>query len=162
MNVEKIILSDHEKNILKMMAKLADKGYSEVGHEDLARLLKDENPQVFNYYVRTVVKKGLLRYMGKRKGQYMYSIKKKGYLLAQSLDHPPTQKKLVVKEKTKHLGITTTEKETVVSPVPSRLETQSASSLGASAGTSSSSVSASYSQTDKKKLDFEKKNNDGL
>jgi len=58
--------------------------------------------------------------------------------------------KLVVQEKTKHFGIPTTEKETVVTPAPSKLETESKTSLRGRAVP----PSVEATQEDKRKLEF--------
>lgn len=151
LNVE---LSDYEKRILRTMAKLADKGYKEVGDKGLAEFLEDDNPHLFNGYLMRLKKKGLLKYKGWKKNQHVYTIAKRGYILALSIGKAAEQRKLTIEEKTKHLGIPTTEKKTVISPAPSTLETESESSVGGSIGTLQLNVQASHTQKDRKKLEF--------
>jgi len=150
-----ILLSDYEKDILVAIARLAEKGYKMVGHRELAVHFEEDNPKLFNCRLKSLREKGLLRYRGHKQNQHWYSITNDG-LRALSISKTTVEQKMKIKEKTKHLGITTTEKETVVSPIPSSLETESQSSIAGGVGVSQSNIQGSYTQKDKKKLEFEK------
>lgn len=115
--------------------------------------------------VRECLEKGIRKikieevFSEEMKSQEMHSSKKKSHILAISLDDAAKQNELVVREKTKHLGITTTRKETVVSPTPSRFEVESESSIGGGIGLPLSIVRAFASQKDKRTLSFEETEN---
>jgi len=153
--MSKINLSDMDRRALLQFAHIANNGCKNVGHNDLSELLGVSNPKLFNICLKRLVKVGFLEYKGWKNNQHWYSLTQKGSGSALSIsDDKRRPKKLAIKERTRHLGITTTEKVTVVTPMPSSLVTESKTALGAGINANSVSGHGTYSQEDKKIIDF--------
>jgi len=155
-------LTELEKKITTMLARMKKDGVDVFGHRELAEFF-NKDPRVFNGYLIKFSEMGILRYKGRKKNQHTYSISDKVYDLLTSIIEPAEEKKLIERRKQKvtrqvfgkKLFTTTKEEVTEISPKPSELSRESESSLSTGIGVSQMNVKASYTKKDRRKMEFE-------
>jgi len=156
---DKIHLSELEKEILKELAskRITCSRSIYVNSMDLARLLNTTHHQSLIWSLRKLVRWDFLDYR-RKSGRHTYSLKEKGFLLAQSLDNVGERAKVTVKETTRRdlmgHGVLKTTKKTEITPVPSKLTDESGHSVDVATKISESgNIGVSYSQKNKE-LEF--------
>jgi hypothetical protein len=154
-------LSSMDRRCLEQMSGLRNNGANIVGHKDLSELLEVSNPKLLNACLSRLAKVGLLKYEGWKEDQHVYSLTTRGLAVAISIyESEERPRKVKVQEKTKHLGITTTEKETTVTPPPSSLIMESKlSAQGALIDPGLSSIQGALTQEDRKTIEFKQEEN---
>jgi hypothetical protein len=132
------------------------------GHKELAEEL-GKDPRLLNSHLIRLGKIGFLVYKGRKNDQHTYSVTKKVYDLANSINSPVAEK--LVERKTqevshkilgKEIFSTTKVEKKEVSPKPSKVTDESQKSMSGGLETVRLSGQVSYAQSDRTRLEFEK------